>query len=180
MPISSSDIKIKLSTTSGSAGNSISQGNVNNSLGKYISTTEITDNTINNLFDNVSGDENAASTIDYRCLFIHNSHASLTYYSAVVWLSSEVSGGASISIGVDTTTASAIDSSSAQAVLIANETTAPTGASFSAPTSKATGISIGDIPSGQCRAFWIKRTSSNSAAKTNDGVTISYSGDTAE
>ena len=180
MAIVAGDIKIKLAVTTGSAGNSVAQGNVNNSLGKYISTTEITDATLNNLFDDISGDENAASTVDYRCLFIHNSHATLSYTSPYIWLSSEVSGGAAIAIGKDTTSASAIGDSSAQALTIANETTAPVGVSFSAPTSKGTGISLGTIAAGYCIAVWVRRTSSNSAAKDNDGVTLGISGDTSE
>lgn len=180
MPITTSDILVKLSITSGSAGNSAAQSDVNASLGKYISTTQLTSAVLNNLFDNISGDENAASTVDYRCLFIHNAHASLTYQSPKVWLSSEVSGGASIAIGVDTTAASAIGSSSSQALTIASETTAPTGVSFSSPTTKGTGISLSDIPAGQCRAIWIRRTAANSSAKDNDGVTLGISGDTSE
>lgn len=180
MPITTSDILIKLSTKSGSAGNSNSQGNVNNSLGKYISTTQLTDNTLNNLFDNVSGAENAASTVDYRCLFIHNNHGSLTAQSVVIYISSQVSGGATAAIGVDTTAASAIGNASAQALEVATETDAPTGVSFSAPSTAATGLSLGDIAAGSCRAFWVRRTAANSSAKDNDGVTINYSCDTSE
>lgn len=179
MAITASDILFKLSTTSGSAGNSTAQGNVNNSLGKYISTTEITDNTLNNLFDNISGDENAASTVDYRCFFVHNSHASLTWLSVVAWISAEVSGGASVAIGVDTTAASAIGSASAQALTVANETTAPAGVSFSTATTKGAGVSLGDIPAGQCRAIWVRRTAANNAAVDSDGATIRCEGDTA-
>jgi hypothetical protein len=181
MPISSSDILFKLSTKSGSAGNSTAQGNVNNSLGKYISTTQITDATLNNLFDNISGDENAASTVDYRCIFIHNAHATLTLLSPVVWLSAEVAGGASIAIAIDDIAASAIGSASAQADEIANETTAPGAGvgTFSSPTSKGAGLSLADLPAGQCRAIWIKRTAANTAALDSDGVTIRVEGDTA-
>lgn len=181
MPISSSDIKFKLSVKTGSAGNSLSQGDVNASLGKWISTTEITDNTLNNLFDNISGDENAASTVDYRCIFIHNSHATLTLLSPVVWLSSEVSGGASISIAIDSQAASAIAATGIQADSIATELIAPTGTgtSFSAPTVKASGLSLSDIAAGYCRAIWIKRSAANTSAVDNDGVTIRVEGDTA-
>ncbi len=179
MAIVASDIKIKLSVKTGSAGNSTAQGSPNNSLGKYISTTELVDNTLNNLFDNVSGDENAASDVEYRCIFLHNSHATLTLMSTKVWLSAEVSGGAVAAIAIDDIAASAIGSSSAQAAEIANEDTAPTGVgSFSAPTSKATGLTLGDIPAGQCRAIWIRRTAANSVALNNDGVSISWEGDT--
>jgi len=149
------------------------------SLGDQISTTAWAGGSVNDLFDNISGAENAASTVDYRCIFVHNSNASNTLENAVVWLSAEVAGGASIAIAIDSIAASAIGSGSAQAAAIASETTAPTGVgSFSSPTTFGTGLSLGNIPSGQCRAFWIKRTAANTAALSGDGVTISVQGDT--
>ena len=98
MPIVSSDIVFRLSTTAGSAGNTTA-GTPNGSLGKYVSTTTITDATLNNLFDDISGDENAASTVDYRCVFVFNNHASLVLQSPVLWISAEVAGGANTAIG---------------------------------------------------------------------------------
>jgi hypothetical protein len=50
---------------------------------------------------------------------------------------------------------------------------------FSSPTTKGTGLALGDIAAGSCRAIWIKRTAANSAALNNDGVTIRIEGDTA-
>lgn len=179
MPITSSDIKFRLSTTAGSAGNSQAQANPNNSLGKYMSTTDLVDNTLNNLFDNISGDENAASTVDYRCVFVYNTHATLTLQGTKLWVSAQTAGGADAAIGLDTTAASANDSATAQALTIANETTAPAGVTFSAPTTKPTGLDLGDLGPGQCRAFWVRRTATNSAAINNDGVTVRAEGDTA-
>ena len=178
MAISASDILLKLSVTTGSAGNTTAQGNINNSLGKYISTTQLVDNTLNNLFDDISGAENAASTIDYRCIFIHNSHASLSMLSSAIWLQSEVAGGASIQIGLDPAGAVPIGQASAQAQTIANETTAPTGVSFSAPTTSGTGLSLGTIQAGYCYAVWIKRTAANTSPVNNDGVTLGLNCDT--
>lgn len=178
MAITSSDIKLKLSIKTGSAGNSSAQSDVNQSLGKYISTTEITTATLNNLFDDVSGDENAASDVEYRCIFIHNSHASLTWQSPVVWVASQVAGGTSVAIGIDTTAASVIGSSSAQALQVTDESTAPVGVSFSTPTSKGTGLSLGNLAAGYCRAVWVRRTAANNSAVDSDGFTIQVEGDT--
>lgn len=175
--IVSSDILFKYSTTAGSAGNSLT-GTASSSLGKYISTTTIPDATLNAVFDDVSGAENAASTVDYRCVFVHNSNAANTLENAVVYLSAEVAGGASVAVGVDTTAASAIGSASAQALQVAGETTAPAGVTFSSPTTAGTGVALGNIPVGQCKAFWVRRTAANSAALSNDGVTLSVTGDT--
>lgn len=177
MPIVAADILRKYSIKTGTAGNQ-SAGNAAGSLGKYISTTQITDNTLNNLFDDISGTENQANTVDYRCEFIHNAHASLTLLAPVAWISSEVAGGASIALSVDTTAASAIGSASAQAKEIANETTAPTSQTFSAPTTKGAGLALSDIPSGQCKALWWRRTAANTVAVSNDGATVTIEGDT--
>lgn len=179
MPIASSDLLVKFSVKTGSAGNSTA-GTANGSLGKYISTTQITDNVLNNLFDDITGDENAASTVDYRCIFIHNNHATLAWQNAVVYLSAEVAGGASIAIATDNIAPSAVGSASAQAAEIANETTTPTGVSaFSSPTTKGTGLSLGTLNAGQVKAVWVRRTAANTAAVNNDGVTIAFAGDTA-
>lgn len=172
-----SDILFKYSTTAGSAGNS-GTGSAAGSLGKYISTTGVPDATVNAVFDDVSGAENAASTVDYRCVFVHNSNASNPLENAVVYLSAEVAGGTNIAVGADTTAASAIGSASAQALQIANETTAPSGVSFSSPTTAGAGVALGTIPVGQCKAFWIRRTATNSSALSGDGVTLSVTGDT--
>ncbi len=179
MPITSSDILFKLSTTAGTAGNQNAQSNPNASLGKYISTTQVSGTALNNLFDDVSGPENSAGDTEYRCIFIHNAHASLTYYNPVVYISNETSGGASIAIGVDTTAASPIGSSSAQALQVADENTAPSGVTFSSPTTLATGLELGDIPAGYCKAIWLKRTVNNVAALNNDSVTLTVAGGTA-
>lgn len=174
MAISSSDIKLRLSTTAGSAGSSNS-GTGAGSLGKYISTTDMAGST----FDTISGADNAASVVDYRCVFVLNNHATLTLYSAVVYVSAEVSGGASVAIAVDNIAASAKGASSAQAATIASKTTAPSGVgSFSTPTTAGAGLSLGDIPAGSCRAVWIRRTAANNAAKDSDGFTLAVTGDT--
>jgi len=172
-----SDILLKYSVTAGSAGNTLA-GAASSSLGKYISTTSWPDATLNGLYDDVSGAENAASTVDYRCVFVHNSNASNALENAVVYLSAEVAGGTSVAVGADTTGASALGSASAQALQVASETTAPAGVTFSSPTTAGAGVSLGTIPAGQVKAFWIRRTAANTAALSNDGVTLTVAGDT--
>jgi hypothetical protein len=178
--ITSGEILFKYSVKTGSAGNTV-VGTAAGSLGTYISQTAWAGGAANDLFDDITGAENAASTVDYRCIFVHNSNGANALQNAVVYLSAEVAGGASIAIAVDTTAASALGSASAQAVTATTET-APggtvTGLSFSAPTTAGTGLALGNIPSGQVKAFWIRRTAANSAALSGDGVTIAVSGDT--
>ncbi len=177
MAIVAADILFKFSEKTGVAGNSVA-GTPGGSLGKYISTTQITDATLHNLFDVITGDENAAADVEYRCIFVHNAHGTLTWLTPVVWLSAETAGGASIAIAIDGVLASAIGATPAQADEVANEGTAPTGEAFSSPTTKATGLALLDLPAGQCRAIWLRRTAANTAALDNDDVTIRCEGDT--
>lgn len=184
MAITATDILYKFSVAA-AAGNTTG-GTAATSLGDQISTTQITDNTLNNLFDDVTGDENAASAVvDYRCIFVHNSHGSLSWQSVVAWISADVANGVDVALGVDPTAASVIASGSTQAVTIATETDVPAGVTFTAYASgsaidiKARGLSMGNIPAGQCKAIWIRRTSANRAALNNDGATLRIEGDTA-
>lgn len=178
MAITASDILFKFSVTTGSAGDSTA-GTAAGSLGKYISTTQLTDNSLHNLFDIISGPENTASTVDYRGFFVHNNHATLTWENVVIYLSSEVAGGAVAAISVDTTGVTAKGSASAQMKTIANETTAPATQTFSAPTTFGTALAIGNIPAGSVQGIWVRRTAANTAAVDSDGVTFTVTGDSA-
>lgn len=178
MAITASDIQFRLSVNTG-PGNSTAQADPNDSIGGFVATTQVTDATLHNLFDVITGDENAASDVEYRCFFVVNKHATLTWYSAVAWLQSETAGGASVAIAKDGTGVVAYDGAGAQAERIADESTAPSGESFSSPTTKGTGISLGDIGPDECIAIWVRRTAANSAALDADGVVIRVEGDTA-
>lgn len=177
MAITAADILFKLSKNTG-PGNSSAQGNVNDSIGGFMSSTQIVDATLHNLFDYITGDENVAGVVDYRCFFVHNNHATLTWYSAKVWLSAEVAGGADTAIALDGTGIVDFNAAGAQAERVANELTAPSGEVFSAPTTKGAGLLIGDLAPGKVQAIWVRRTANNTAAFDNDGVTIRVEGDT--
>jgi hypothetical protein len=177
MPITATDIVFRLSVKTGSAGNTTASTPAG-SLGKYASSSTWTTGT-NSLFDNVSGDENAASATDYRCVFVHNAHASLTLENAVVYMS-DVAGGTTVTIATDNIAPSAVGSASAQAAEIATETTAPTGVgAFSGPTTKAGGLALGSLAAGQVKAVWVKRTAGNTAPANADGFSLFVAGDTA-
>lgn len=184
MAITATDILYKFSVAA-AAGNTTA-GTAAGSLGDQISTTEITSALLHNLFDVVTGDENAASDVEYRCFFVHNNHATLTWENAVVWVSANVAGGANVALGVDPAAASAIGAATQQASISSTEGTVPTPAvtftdyaAGSAIDVKARGLSVGSLTAGQCRAIWVRRTAANNAALNNDGCTITVEGDTA-
>lgn len=179
MPIGVNDIHFRASTTSGSTGNSTAPGAAGTSLGKYMTNADITGGSAENLFDVVTGDQNAAGQVDYQAMFVYNAHGTLSWLAPVAWLSSEVAGGTSMSIGWDTTAASVNNSASAQALTIVSKTTAPAGVTFSAPGSKgAAASSPGNLAAGYCKALWVRRTAANTVAVDNDGGTIRVEGDT--
>lgn len=63
---------------------------------------------------------------------------------------------------------------------VADENTAPTGVTFSAPSTEGASLAIGDIPAGQHKAFWIKRIiTAGAAAYNSDSATLTVKCDTA-
>ena len=168
MAITASDLKIYLS---GGAGNS----DPNASLGGIISSTEVTDNTTHNLFDQVSGTESLAGDTEYRGVYLKNTHGSLTLQNTKVYISSNTGSA-------DTTIDIALDGGATNATMetLSDESTAPSGETFSAPTTYAGGLSIGSLAAGEKKGIFIRRTVSAAAAAVNDdAVTIKYDGDTA-
>lgn len=169
MPIASTDILYKLS---GGGANT----DVNASLGGAMSSTTLTDSALNNLFDDVSGDESAAGDVEYRCIYLQNNHGTLTWEAVVAWISQQTPS-------VDTVIAIGLDPAGAggTAATIANESTAPAGVSFSSPTSKGSGLIIGDLAPGAYIAIWLRRTTTaGAAAAGSDNVVLSTEGDTAQ
>lgn len=177
--IIASEIVFRRTVKTGAAGDATAQADPNQSLGKYASTTAWAGGSANDLFDDITGAENAASTVDYRALAILNNNTANPLQNAVVYISAETAGGASIALAVDNIATSAKASASAQLAEIATETTAPSGVSaFSSPTTAGTGLALGSIPVANVKGVWVRRTAANTAALSNDGVTIAVTGDT--
>lgn len=186
--IVSSDILFKLSAPGASTGNTVS-GTAGNSWGNYVSTTQLSNTPLDNLFTDITGAENAASQVDYACVFIHNNTSSSnSMLNTVAWLplSLFVTGGANVALAADTFGASAIGTSSQQAVKITANTNAPAGISgWVSPTNTApsspsytNGIQLGTIAPGYCIALWVRRSATNSAPINNDGFTLEIDFDT--
>lgn len=162
MPIISTDIKYRLS---GGAANT----DPNASLGGAASTTDAPAG----ILDNVSSAEAVAGDIEYRCVYVKNNHGSLTLLGAKVWIQANTpSGDTGVEIGLGT---SAINGNEQT---VADESTAPSGVTFSNPANEGAGLSIGDLASGATKAVWIKRTVTAGAAATSDSFTLRVKGDT--
>ena len=171
MPIVASDIKFRLS---GGASNT----DPNAALGGAMSTDAggiITTDVLNNLWDNVSGTEAGAGDTEYRGIYIRNEHGSLTYTSPVIWISSNTTSG-------DDTIEIALADEAVDATMevIGDESTAPTGPSFSAPSSKGAGLALGSLGVNSFKGVWVKRIVNSSASAANaNPYTLSVEGETA-
>lgn len=165
MPLISDEFAVRLS---GGASNA----DANASLGG-VKSSNAASSSIDALFDGVSSAEASAGDVEYRCVYLHNSNVSSSMLSAVVWVSANTpSGSTTLDIGVGTSAVNGTEQT------VANEGTAPSGVSFSAPASQGAGLALGDIPAGQHKAIWLRRTVSASApASANDTFTLGFAAD---
>ena len=161
MPIVSTDIKYRLS---GGASNTDSAL----SLGGIKSSTDAS-----NYFDDVSSAEASAGDTEYRCIYVHNNHGTLTLQGAKIWIQTQTpSGDTDVAIGLGAAAVNATETA------VGDESTAPGSVSFSAPSSFAGGLSIGDIPAGQHKSVWVRRAVNAAAAAYSDSFTLRVQGDT--
>ena len=134
--------------------------------------------TFNSIFDDISGAEAAAGSVEYRCIYIQNAHASLGLTTPKVWIEANV-GNANdmIDIGLD------LAGVGATADTVASETEAPSPAvTFShACTSYATGLALsGTLSASGYAGIWIRRTvTAGMAADDDESFTLKIQGDTA-
>ena len=164
MAIVTADIEYRLS---GGAGNT----DPDLSLGGVKSSTVVG----SDLFDDVGSSESASGDAEYRCVYVHNDHGSLTMESSKIWIQANTpSPDTTIAIGVGT---SAINGTEQTVV---DESTAPSGVSFSSPASEGTALSLGNIPFGQHKAVWVRRTvTAGASAYNSDSFTLRVKCDTA-
>lgn len=172
MAISSTDLVYYLTGATSDGG---AQTDADASFGNYRSSTTITTDTDNNLFDDVSGDEASDGDTEYRCLCIKNEHGSLDLTSAKVFLSDDTVGsGNTVSFAVEVPETANLTNGNAQQ--IANESTAPTSinttnhngtgsgvSDWSTATTKAGGVALNigdhdaDLGQGEIIFVWVKR-----------------------
>lgn len=160
MPIVSGEIQYRLS---GGAANS----NPATSLGGAKSTTVWPAQ----FLDDVSSSESSAGDVEYRCFYVHNNNGTLTLSNALIWIQTNTTGNR-IAIGVGTSAVNGTEQT------VADEQTAPAGVTFSQPTTQGTALALGNIPAGQHRAVWIRRTIGAATPASNDSYTLRVGGDT--
>jgi hypothetical protein len=168
--IESTDIKVYLS---GGSANT----DPNASLGGVISTTEMTDDNLYNLFAKVDAAEASAGSTKYRGVYIKNENGhTLTLQAAIAYIKSQTtSGDTSIEVAV------ANEAADVEMATIANEDTAPASISGSwvSAVGEASGSDMGNLDDGSYRGIWIKRIVTASAtAYGNDTTEFGVRGET--
>lgn len=171
MAIITTEIVFRLSGGAANTSPDASLGGARSTAGGGIITTD----TLNNVWDNVSGAEGAAGDIEYRCIYVLNTNGTLTYTAPKIWISADTtSTDDEIDIGLGSSAVNGTEQT------VANESTAPTAVTFSHPTTFAGGLATNDLPAGQHKAIWIRRTvNTNAAAANANPYTLSIQGETA-
>lgn len=171
MALSAGDLPRRLTTKSGSAGNTLAQTDANLSIGGYPSTTAVGTG-LHELFPMATQAENAAGKTDFRCITVCNISATDTAYNTRVWFSTaDPAGGMVWTIGAGTLNSAL--SSATKGIEIANDTTAPAGVTFSAPTTRETGISLGDIAPGCYSQVWIRCVQGATSTAVDEQIVLS-------
>ena len=128
---------------------------------------------VNGDWDDVTAPEALSGDTEYRGGYLTNTHASLQLQSSVLWIDSlTASPDTEFDIGLG----GAVDATLAT---IANESTAPASVTFTRPTSKGAGLSVGNVNAGSTQGYWIRRTVGATAAAASDTGSIRWEGDTA-
>jgi hypothetical protein len=132
------------------------------SLGGVGSSQEVSATPLNNLFDDVDAGEASAGDVEYRAIDLYNG-GDQAAVGVELYISTETpNANTQIDVALDSTTQS-----------IADESTAPTGVTFSHPLTGSR-LSVSDIAVGSTQRVWLRRTVSASAPNlANDNFQLS-------
>ena len=169
MAIAASDIKLRISGANASA------TDPNGSYGGAMSTVSggiIVTNVLNNDMDDITSAEASSGITIYHNYYYKNEHGSLTYISPKFYIDTQTNSG-------DTSVAMALvaEAKNVATTRLANETTAPSGITFSTPANYAGGIALGSLDSGDYRGIWVKYIVGSSASAVLDAYTLGIQGD---
>lgn len=136
--------------------------------GAMSTTTDIVDNTAENLFDHTSGAESSAGDVEYRCFYVFNDNDTLTYQSAKIWIDSETThANANIKIALD------LAGVGGTADTIVDENTAPDPSlTFVEANGEGNALSLTSIGPNSYYAVWVERTITAGCLAKNAYTTV--------
>ena len=128
------------------------------------------DTTTDDWLDRISGEESSAGDIEYFVIYARNESASEASDVRVHLTANYESDDASdttaigdIELGINTAKNTAAPTPS-------NDSTAPSGVTFSSPANRAAGLVLGDFSENDYRAIFVKRTTDAGADAKNRAV----------
>jgi hypothetical protein len=136
------------------------------SLGGAMSSTQVSA-TLNQFFDLVSSAEATAGDTEYRCIYVANT-GTTTALGAKLWIQSNTPNS-------DNQIAIALggEGLNGTAETVANESTAPSGESFSEPSNEGAALSLGDLAQNDEYPVWVRRTiNAGAAADASEQFTL--------
>jgi hypothetical protein len=176
MAISPTEIRWYLSSPNASTGYS-QIGTPGNSLGKWMSTTQVSGVPVDDLFLDLNPAQNVSLQVDYQCVFLANFTVTIdSMRNPYVWMPSQyyTFGGANLFLAVDPIGPLPYNSPLQQAQAINSNTTMPSVVGWYgvSPTYNPGGLLVPDIPPGYAVAVWIQRTATNSPALTPQSLSL--------
>lgn len=123
-------------------------------------------NNVSNVFDSVSALESTDGLVEYRCMYIKNTHATDTAFDVRLWIKQQPTGPDDLAIALDpagvgngSTTGVAIGPLQSGGGGTAEEdgTGLLSGITWSTVSTQADGLLLGNMTPGQSYAFWEKR-----------------------
>lgn len=176
MAIAPAEVQFYLSAPNAAAGFAASSV-PGASLGKFMSTTQVSGVPLDNLFLDLLAPQNAAGQVDYQCVFIVNfTVTGLTMRNPFVWMPSLLytQGGTNLAVGVDAAGAVPYSQTAPQAARIALSVNAPAGVTawYGPSAAPYNGLLIPDIQPGYACAVWIQRTAVNSPAVAPQSLSL--------
>ena len=131
------------------------------SLGGTSSSVEVVSVALNNLFDNVlPTDIDTGDHVSYRAFDIHNAGDGSALH-VEFFLTDTPNAESIVAVGFD----------SVGTQSIANDTTAPTGITFTTPLTGSK-LALANLAAGSAHRMWIRRTVDQDAININDDTAI--------
>jgi hypothetical protein len=111
------------------------------SIGGAKSSVALSASALNNLFDDVTGDEATSGYDEYRLLYFQNIDDDPNGLdNPILWITTQPPGDDDLEIGIAAAGKNSVETA------IANDHTAPAGVTFSAPATKDTGVALPGAP----------------------------------
>lgn len=180
MPIVSGDLKFNksLHTVAASVGNGNTHDLEIESLGLGVSLDELVSGQLHGLFDAVPSAEAQDGRVEYRCIYVVNTHATLTLYDAKIYIATNTSSAdTTIDIALDLVSGNGEDST----IALVDEVDSSdllSAAVWGAHPTYESALELGNIAAGEQRAIWIRRTINAGTAASADAATLALRGDT--